>query len=283
MKRAEILVKAIEYIRKFKGQVFVIKLGGETLLDEDVIDSVAQDLIFLNTLGIKPVIVHGGGVEISDAMERFGKKPKFVKGLRVTDAETMDIVEMVLTGKVNQQLVSRIHKHGGSAVGLSGKSGCLFEGVRQKGKVDLGLVGDIKKVNPKIVSTQLENNFIPVISPICLSGRGESLNINADTAASELAASLKASKLIVLTNVQGVLDRKKKLVKRLTVAEARKLIKNKTVVGGMIPKLKACIHALNNGVERTHIVKASRHAILEEILTTTGTGTMVTQRKVKGG
>jgi len=283
MKTSEILVNAIEYIRRFKGEVFVIKLGGEALLDKDVVDSVAQDLILLNALGIKTVVVHGGGVEISEAMERFGKKPTFVKGLRVTDKETMDIVEMVLTGKINQELVARVHRNSGEAVGLSGKSGRLFEAVKQRSKVDLGLVGDIKKVNPQIVLTQLGSGYIPIISPIAFAPNGETLNINADPAASELAAALKASKLIILTNVDGVLDKNGRLVKRLTVAEAGKLVKNRTVVGGMIPKIKACVDALNRGVARTHIVRASRHAVLEEILTTTGTGTMLTKHAVKNG
>jgi acetylglutamate kinase len=282
MKTSEILVNAIEYIRRFTGEVFVIKLGGEALLDKEVVDSVAQDLILLSALGIKTVVVHGGGVEISEAMERFGKKPTFVKGLRVTDKETMDIVEMVLTGKVNQELVTRIHRNGGNAVGLSGKSGKLFEAVKQKNKVDLGLVGDIKKVNPKIVVTQISSGYIPVISPIGLAPTGESMNINADTAASELAVSLNASKLIILTNIAGVLDKKRKLIKRLTLTQAKKFLKNKTITGGMIPKVKACTHAIKNGVTRTHIVQANKHAVLEEILTTTGTGTMLTKHKVKG-
>ncbi|MFH1055230.1 MAG: acetylglutamate kinase [Candidatus Altiarchaeota archaeon] len=283
MKTSDVLVDAIEYIHRFAGDVFVIKLGGESLLDKEVVDSVAQDLMLLNALNIRTVVVHGGGVEISEAMEKFGKKPTFVKGLRVTDKETMDIVEMVLTGKINQELVSRVNTHGGSGVGLSGKSGCLFEAVKQKGKVDLGLVGEIRKVNPKVVLTQIESGYIPIISPIGASKDGESLNINADTAASELAASLKASKLIVLTNVDGVLDKDKKLIKHLTIAEVRKLVKDGTIAGGMIPKVEACVNALKSGVSRTHIVKASRHAVLEEILTKTGTGTMITLRGVNAG
>ena len=279
MKTSEILVDAIGYIRKFSGEIFVIKIGGEALLDKEVIDSVAQDLILLSALDIKTVVVHGGGVEISEAMEKFGKKPTFVRGLRVTDQETMDIVEMVMTGKVKQELTSRIQKHGGQAVGLSGKYGKLFEAVKKKGKVDLGLVGEVKKVNPKVVLTQLEGGYIPVISPIGFAPDGGSLNINADTAASELAIALKASKLIVLSNVDGVLDRKKNLIKRLTAADAKRLIGNGTISGGMIPKVESCVQALKGGVARTHIVKASTHAVLEEILTTTGTGTMITLKK----
>lgn len=281
MKRSDLLVEAINYIKRYCGSTFVVKLGGETLLEEEVVSSVAQDLVLLNTLGIKTVVVHGGGIEISKAMEAFGKKPTFVRGLRVTDRETVDIVEMVLTGKINQQIVMTINKHGGSAVGLSGKSGHLFEAKKQGGKIDLGFVGEITNCNPKIVKTQLDGGFIPVISPIAFSKFGESMNINADTAASEIAASLNASKLIVLTNVKGVLAKDNTLVKRLTITDARKLIKNGTVAGGMIPKLRACIQAISNGVDRTHIVGASRHAVLEEILTMEGIGTMITKNKVK--
>jgi len=282
MNTSEILVEAIEYIRKFAGEIFVIKLGGESLLDRDVIDSVAQDLILLNALDIKTVLVHGGGIEISQAMEKFGKKATFVKGLRVTDEETMDIVEMVLTGKTNQQLVSAINKHGGNAVGLSGKSGNLFEARKRKGKIDLGLVGDIQQVNPHVIMTQLNSGYIPVVSPVGIGPDSCSFNINADTAASELAASLSASKLIVLTNVDGILDKKKNLMKRLTTEQASRLIKDKTIDGGMIPKVEACVNALKKGVKRTHIVKASRHAVLEEVLTAVGHGTMITLKEVKG-
>ena len=271
MKTSELLTQALEYVQRFRDQVFVVKLGGEAMLDKEVVDTVAKDLMFLNTVGIKVILVHGGGVEISQAMEKFGKKPTFVKGLRVTDKETIDIVEMVLTGKVNTELVSVINNHGGNAVGLSGKSGNLFQVVKAEGDVDLGYVGKIKKLNPKIVTTQLDHNYIPVISPLGIGPKGETYNINADTASAELAASLNASKLILVTNVRGVLDKDRKLIKRLTIPEARKLIKDETVKGGMIPKLEACIHALNNNVERTHIVMASTHAVLEEILTASGT------------
>jgi acetylglutamate kinase len=279
MKTAEILVEAISYIRKFHGETFVIKLGGETLLDSKIVDSIVQDMISLHALGINVVVVHGGGVEVSRAMEQYGKKPAFVKGLRVTDKETMEIVEMVLTGKTNQGLVTSINRQGGSAVGLSGKSGHLFNSKKRKSKVDLGYVGDIVKVNPKIIKTQTENGFIPVISPVGIDRDCGSLNINADVAASELAIALKASKLIILTNVDGVLDKNKKLIKRLSAPEVRKLIKNKTIDGGMIPKVQSCIKAIEKGVKRAHIVRANHHTVLQEILTATGHGTMITLKK----
>ncbi|MBD3260506.1 MAG: acetylglutamate kinase [Candidatus Altiarchaeales archaeon] len=281
MKKSEIIVNALEYIREFRGKVFVVKLGGEVMLDERIIASVAQDLIFLHIVGIKPVVVHGGGGEISHTMDKLGKAPVFVEGLRKTDKETMDIVEMVLTGKVNTQIVSQINKHNGHAVGLSGKSGRLFEARKTNQKVDIGFVGEITKVNPHILETQLQNGYIPVVSPVGLAKSGESLNINADTAASKLAQAMNASKLIILTNVRGVLDKDSRLIKRLTLAEAVKTAKSKTVKGGMKPKIKACIEAINGGVNRTHIVKANTHAVLEEILTKKGTGTLITKNKIK--
>ncbi|MBU0762546.1 MAG: acetylglutamate kinase [Candidatus Altiarchaeota archaeon] len=280
MKTSDVLVDAINYIRKYSGEIFVIKLGGETLLDTEVVNSIAQDLILLSALNIRCVVVHGGGVEITKAMDAFGKKPTFIKGLRVTDKETVEIVEMVLSGKTNQQLVTSINKNGGQAVGLSGKSGCLFEGAKKGGRIDLGYVGEVKKTNPKVVLTQLDVGYIPVVSPICSTKDGDSLNLNADTAAAKLAASLNATKLIVITNVKGVLDKNKNLIKRLTVPEAKRLIKNKTILGGMIPKVEGCIEALQEGVKRTHIVGATKHAVLEEILTKTGHGTMVTLEKI---
>lgn len=278
--RSEILINALNYIKEFKEAVFVVKLGGEVVVDEEILETVAKDLIFLHMVGINPVVVHGGGVEISDAMKKFGKKPVFVEGLRKTDKETMDIVEMVLTGKINTQIVSYLTRFEGNAVGLSGKSGNLFKAKKQDGDVDLGYVGEINQVNPDIVETQIKNNYIPVISPVGVGEDGSSLNINADTAAAELAASLHAQKLILVTNVDGVLDGEKKLIKRLTVREAKKLIKTHVIQGGMIPKLEACIKSINSGVARTHIIKASTHAILEEILTQTGTGTMITKKKI---
>ena len=280
--RAEILIDALNYIKTFRDSVFIVKLGGEVVIDEQVIESVAKDLIFLNMVGIKPVVVHGGGREISNAMKKFGKKPEFIDGLRKTDKETMDIVEMVLTGKINAQIVGYLTKLGGDAVGLSGKSGHLFKADKKDMEVDLGYVGQIREVNPEIVENQLEHGYIPVVSPIGVDEEGASMNINADTAAAELAASLKAKKLIFLTNVEGVLDEEKKLIKRLTVPTARKLLNTSVAEGGMKPKLKACIQAVNQGVERTHIIKAVTHAILEEILTKTGTGTMITKKKIKG-
>jgi acetylglutamate kinase len=278
MKTSEVLIDALEYIRKFRGCLFVIKLGGEIILDEKMLDAVAQDVILLNCVNIKPVIVHGGGPDISTAMKKFGKEPTFVDGLRVTDEETMDIVKMVLIGKINTAIVGRINKFGGNAVGISGKSGRLFSAKKHKGKVDLGFVGDVSDVNSELVGVLLDKNYIPVISPIGFDSEGNSLNINADTAAAKLAASLKADKMIFLTATGGVFDKKGKLIPKLTIKEAKDLIKKGVATGGMIPKLEACMEAVTSGVAGAHIIGARQHSIVEEVFTSSGIGTMVTKK-----
>lgn len=277
---SEVLIDALEYIRKFRDQVFVIKFGGEVMVDEKVLDAVAEDLLLLRYVNIRPVVVHGGGGEISAAMDKFGKKPKFVKGLRVTDEETMDIVQMVLAGKLNNDIVASVNKHGGHAVGISGKSAKLFsaEKVPSEEDVDLGFVGEITEVNADLVRTLVDKGYIPVISPIGIAADGSSLNINADVAASKLAVELKATKLILLTGVDGVLDKEGKLIKNLTPEEAGKLIKSGVAKAGMIPKLTECIYAIKHGVPKAHIIKAKKHSILEEIFTSEGTGTMVEEK-----
>lgn len=281
MEISDVLISALDYIRRFRNQVFVIKLGGEVMLDEKVLNAVVQDIILLNCVNIKPVVVHGGGTEISDAMKKFGKVPKFVEGLRVTDEETMDIVKMVLIGKINSKLVARINRYGGNAIGLSGESGKLFSAKKQKMKnnVDLGLVGDITKVNAGVVIDLIEKGCIPVISPVGYGEDGTSLNINADTAASKLAAELKAGKLIFLTPVRGILDMEGKLIERLTPSEAKELIKSNIAKEGMIPKLESCVDAIEHGVRSTHIIKAKEHAIIEEVFTEKGIGTMIVREE----
>lgn len=277
MEISNVLISALEYIKKFRYQVFVVKLGGEVMLNEKVLNAVVQDLILLNCVNIRAVVVHGGGSEISEAMKKFGKTPKFVEGMRITDEETMDIVKMVLVGKINSRLVARINRYGGNAVGLSGESDRLFFAKKQRMKndVDLGLVGDIIKVNADVVRGLIEKGCIPVISPVGYGEDGTSLNINADTAAGKLAAVLGAGKLIFLTPVDGVLDREGKLIERLTPSEAKELIKGSIAREGMIPKLKACLYAIENGVKGAHIIKANEHAIIEEVFTATGIGTMI--------
>lgn len=276
---SEVLIDALNYIKQFSGQIFVIKFGGEVMVDEKVLNAVAEDLIFLSYVNIKPVVVHGGGGEISAIMEKFGKKPTFVKGLRVTDEETMDIVQMILAGKLNNQIVASIHKHGGNAVGISGKSAKLFYADKVKSEdVDLGLVGEITEVNSDVVIHLLEKNYIPVISPIGVAEDGSSLNINADTAAAKLAVELKASKLIFLTSVDGVLDKNKKLLRKLSKKQAFDLIRKGVATKGMIPKLNEAFYALDRGVSKVHIIRARPHSILEEIFTKEGTGTLIEKK-----
>jgi len=276
MAKTDVLIDALNYIKHFKGQIFVVKIGGEVLLDGNVLDAISEDLILLKFLGINPILVHGGGVEITREMEKQGKKPKFVQGLRVTDTKTLTIVQKVFK-KINSRIRTAITKKGGKAVEFPVESEILFLSEKQKSKVDIGFVGEIKKINTKLIKTRVNQGSIPVVSSIGQSKEGVALNINADTAAAELAASLKASKIIFLTNVQGVLDKHKNLVKNLTIPEAEKLIESQTASGGMIPKLKACIKALNQKVQSAHIIQAGGHALLEEILTSEGTGTMITK------
>ena len=275
MKTSEVLIGALEYIRQFNGQIFVIKLGGEVASNDKVLSGIAQDITLLNWVGIHPVVLHGGGKGISDLMKKFGKEPQFIEGLRVTDEETIDIVKMIL-GKVNTEIVAAITCRGGNAVGLSGKSGRLFLAEkREKKGIDLGLVGDIKGIHPELIELLIHNNYIPIISPIGIQEDGTALNINADVAASELAIALKASKLMILTDVKGVLTKEGELIKRLTTSDVDRLIDTGVVREGMIPKLNSCINALHSGVQRAHMIKATEHGILEEIFTAKGTGTML--------
>lgn len=274
MTRIDVLIDALSYIKSFRGQIFVVKMGSEVTSKKNVLDAVSQDLILLDFLGIHPIVVHGGGVEITEEMKKLGKKPTFVKGLRVTDKETIGIVKKVFK-KINNRIVSTINKKGGRAAGLPAEKEILFQSEKKKAEVDIGYVGEIKKIRTKNLLTKISQGYIPIVSSIGQTQDGTSLNINADTAASELAASLKASKIMFLTDVRGVLDHKRNLIKTITTKEAEKLIKNKTASGGMIPKLKACMKALNKKVKSAHIIKAGGHALLEEILTKEGTGTMI--------
>lgn len=278
MKPTEVLIDALEYIKKFRHHLFVIKLGGEIIANEDKLDAVAKDVILLSYVNINPVIVHGGGPDITKTMEKLGKKPTFIKGLRVTDEDTMDIVKMVLVGKINTAIVARINKFGGNAVGISGKSGRLFSAKKQKSEVDLGLVGEITEVNTELVKVLVEKGYIPVISPIGFDDEGNSLNINADTAAAKLAGTLKADKIIFMTPTGGVLDKAGNLIPKLTVKEAKELIKKGVATGGMIPKLEASIEAIKCGVKTAHIIGSGEHSILEEVFTSSGVGTMVTEK-----
>jgi acetylglutamate kinase len=285
IKKAEVLIDALPYIRNFFGKTFVVKYGGAAQTNDALKESFAKDIVMLNFIGIRTVIVHGGGPKISAIMEKMGKKPQFVHGQRVTDQETMDIVEMVLGGLINKEIVSLINRHGGRAVGLSGKDGGLITAKKRTIRkitpetgvdVDLGLVGEVTSVAPGIIDSLEKNGFIPVIAPIGVGPSGETLNINADYVAAAISSALKAEKLILLTDVSGLIDKKGKIISTLGRGRVNKLIKDDTITGGMLPKVQACLHALSGGVAKTHIVDGRiPHCLLLEIFTKEGVGTEI--------
>lgn len=289
LEKAAVLVEALPYIRKFYGKTIVIKYGGHAMLNHGLKEAVLTDAVLMKYVGMHPVIVHGGGPGITAMLKRVGKESRFVGGLRVTDEETMEIVEMVLVGKINKEIVSQINRIGGRAVGLSGKDANLFEAVKKYRKVrtpeggeemaDIGFVGDISKVNPELVATVIDKGYIPVIAPVAVGAEGESYNVNADYAAGRLAAALGADKLIILTDVEGIMaDRSdpNTLISVLRVAEVPSLIERGKIDGGMIPKVECCLDALSGGVKSTHILDGRvPHSILLEVFTDKGIGTMV--------
>ncbi|RLI03017.1 acetylglutamate kinase [Candidatus Bathyarchaeota archaeon] len=284
----KILVEALPYIKEFYGSSMVIKIGGRAMLNDEILESTIKDILLLYFTGIKPVVVHGGGPEVSEKMEKFGIKPKFVNGLRVTDKKTLEIVEMVLDGKINSKIVCTFIKNGGKAVGLSCKDGLLIVARKKKIKkkrgekeivVDLGYVGETEYVNPELVEILLNKGFIPIISPIAADLDGNMYNVNADLVAGSIAGAIKAKKLIVLTDVPGILENvndKTSVISKLTVSELEKMLKEGKVKGGMKPKVEAIITALKNGVEKAHIIDGSKeHSLLLELFTRKGIGTMV--------
>jgi acetylglutamate kinase len=277
--QAEVLIQALPYIRQFAGATLVVKYGGAAMLDEELKRAVMRDLVLMKYVGVNPILVHGGGPEVSEAMRRMGKEPEFVGGLRKTDAETMEIVEMVLTGKTNKSIVAHLNAEGGQAVGLSGKDANLFVAVKETQQGDIGYVGRISSVNPAIIHTLTDAGYIPVVSSVAIGADGASYNLNADTAASALAVALKAKKLILMTDVEGLyrdFSDKSSLISEMTATEARDLIGSGAVDKGMIPKLAACVEAVEDGVERAHIIDGRRpHSLLIEVFTDTGIGTMV--------
>lgn len=286
IEKANVLIEALPYIRNFYGKTFVIKYGGSAQVKDELKESFAQDVVMLNFIGIRPVIVHGGGPKISSFMEKMGKRPEFVHGQRVTDKETMDIVEMVLGGLVNKEIVTLINSHGGRAVGLSGKDGGLIKARKKVIKVspetggdeiiDLGLVGEVEAIEPGILSSLEKEGFIPVISPVGVGPKGETFNINADYVASSVAAALKAEKLILLTDVPGIKDRNGKVLPTIQKKQIKKLIEEGTISGGMLPKVQACVKALEGGVQKTHIIDGRvSHCLLLEIFTKEGIGTEI--------
>lgn len=278
---AEVLVEALPYIQEYTGKIIVVKYGGNAMINEDLKQAVIEDIVLLNLVGIKVVLVHGGGPEISEMLKKIGKESKFVKGLRYTDRETMDIVQMILCGKVNKNLVSLFEKAGGRAVGLGGMDGGLFKAIRlvDPDGTEYGYVGDVKEVNEKVVLDVLNEGFIPVVSSVAAGMDEETnYNINADTAAEKLAVALKAKKLILLTDVCGLMRDPKDdstLIPRLKVSEVPALIKEGVISGGMIPKVYCCVEAVRQGVERANIQDGRvPHSILVELLSDDGVGTM---------
>lgn len=282
-KRAEILIEAIPYLMKYYNKVVVIKYGGHAMVDDDLKESFAKDILFLRQAGIKPVIVHGGGPEINKLMKKVGKVPTFLSGLRVTDEESIELVEMVLSGKINKEIVAGINHLGGKAIGLSGKDAHSIKAKKHKdasgGQEDLGYVGEVESIDPHIIHVMVKEGYIPVISPIGLGIDGYGYNINADIVAGNIAAALKAEKYICLTDVIGILERsddESSLIAEVSLKEAIELLGKDFVSGGMIPKLESCITAVEGGVRRATILDGRiPHSILIEMLTDEGIGTMV--------
>jgi acetylglutamate kinase len=284
IEKARTLTEALPYIRAFFGKTIVVKYGGKAMLDEELKEQFAEDIALMKYVGMKPVVVHGGGPQINQMLKRLGREPKFVRGVRVTDRETMEVVEMVLGGTINKEIVARINRHGGKAVGLSGKDGHLITarpfGTKRLGpgkkRLDFGQVGEVEAIDLQILNSLDQDRFIPVIAPIGVDRGGKTYNINADLVAGGMAAALKAEKLVVLTDVKGILDRKKKLIPTLPKKEVMRLIKSGVISEGMLPKVQSCLTALEGGVRKAHIIDGSvSHALLLEIFTDQGVGTEI--------
>ncbi len=278
VEKAEVLTEALPYIRRFFGKTIVIKYGGHAMTEEELRRSFAVDVVLLKFIGLRPVVVHGGGPQIKSTLERLGKVSEFVDGLRVTDDETMEVVEMVLGGRVNHEIVELVQQAGGRAVGLTGSDGGLIK-VRRKrvGGQDIGRVGEVVQVDPRIIEAVSEAGFVPVVAPIGVDEAGQTYNVNADEAAGAIARVLESEKLMLLTDVEGVLDEQGKLLSQLTMEETRKLIAEGVITAGMIPKVDCCMSALAGGVKRTHIVDGRiLHAVLLEIfMDDSGVGTLL--------
>ena len=285
--RARILIEALPYIRQFANKTIVIKYGGHAMAEQSLKEKFVLDVILMKYVGINPVIVHGGGPQISQIMERMGIRPTFVEGQRVTDDETMSVVEMVLVGTVNKEIVGLINRHEGRAVGLSGRDGDLIQAdpmriykytgdERPPEIIDIGRVGKVSSINAGVLKALEDSGFIPVIAPVGVGPEGQAYNINADLVAGAIAGKLKAEKLILLTDVPGVMSSKNELIPSMTADEVRKAMEDRIATGGMIPKLKSCLKALGSGVDKAHIIDGRKeHAILLELLTDTGVGTEI--------
>src|SRR5579872_3157705 len=278
--RAAVLIEALPYLRQFYGKTLVVKYGGNAMIDEALKEQVMQDIALLHYVGIRPILVHGGGPEISALMKQMGHEPTFVGGLRVTDAATMEIVEMALAGKTNKGIVALLNRQGATAVGLSGKDANLIVARKMESPDgDLGFVGEITQINTELLDLLSDQGYIPVLSSVAIGEDGESYNVNADHAAGAIAAEVKAAKLIVLTDVEGLyadFQDKSSLISEMDAAQAKRMIETGAAEKGMIPKLEACITALRGGVERAHLIDGRQpHAILIEVFTDTGIGTMI--------
>ncbi len=291
IKKANILMESLPYIKRFTDKTIVIKYGGNAMVEEHLKESFAKDIILMKYIGINPVVVHGGGPQIGSVMEKMGLESRFVRGMRVTDSATMDVVEMVLGGRVNKEIVANINRHGGRAVGLTGKDGDLIRARKMEMKainsdtltpeiIDIGHVGEVESVRPEIIQALEQNNFIPVIAPVGVGEAGETYNINADLVAGQIAAALKAEKLILLTDIEGVKNKSGELITNIDVGEVQGLIDDETIIGGMIPKVTCCLDAVLAGVRKAHIVDGRiEHACLLEIFTDKGIGTEVAKFK----
>jgi len=285
--RAEILLEALPYIRRFYNKTIVVKYGGHAMVDDELKRLFAMDIVMMKYIGINPVVVHGGGPQIGAVLKKLGKESQFIQGMRVTDEETMSIVEMVLVGSVNKEIVGLINRNGGKAVGLSGKDGNLTRAEKyylneEKQKdipteiIDVGLVGKVKEINAELILSLVKDGFIPVIAPTGMGDQGETYNINADIVAGEVAAALKAEKLVLLTDVEGVWDQNKQLINTMDNSRALQMIDDGTIAGGMFPKVKCCLKTLRGGVRKAHIIDGrKKHAMLLEVFTDQGVGTEI--------
>jgi len=284
---ADILIEALPYIKNFSGKTIVIKYGGHAMKDEGLKKDFANDITLLKYIGVNPVVVHGGGPQINKVLDSMGITSKFIRGMRYTDDATMDVVEMVLGGKVNKDIVARINRQGGKAVGLTGKDGMLITAHKMtiyhqedENKppeiIDPGMVGEVSNINPDIIYTLIEKGFIPIIAPVGIGDNGETYNINADLVASKIAAALNAERLMLVTDVDGVLDVDSKLISSINAEDIKEMIKLEGIKGGMIPKVECALDALNNGVKKSHIINGQlSHAVLLELFTDSGIGTQV--------
>lgn len=291
IEKANILMETLPWIRRFYGKTIVIKYGGNAMVEEQLKEGFARDVIMMKYIGMNPVVVHGGGPQIGKVLEAMQIKSEFIQGMRVTDSETMDVVEMVLGGKVNKEIVTNINLHGGKAVGITGKDGNLLKARKLEMTavnpdtltpeiIDIGMVGEVESIDPTIIRSLEESNFIPVIAPIGGGLNGETYNINADLVAGRIAGALKAEKLILLTDIEGVKDKQGKLISTIDIQRVPDLINNGTISGGMIPKVNCCVEAIEAGVDKTHIIDGRmQHACLLEMFTDKGIGTAVARYK----